>query len=301
MNNILLLICCIVAGVLLKKTPFFNDDSANVLNQLIIYFFIPLIAIYQVPKIEFQPSLIWLTLAPFIVFALSFCFFQLISKMFSLETDTKAVLILTSGISSTSFVGFPIFEILYGAEGLAYGVFMSLGGTILVFNTVGISTLLYYTSETNSIEAIIKKIFTFVPFIAFVFALLLNIFSINFPSIVDELLAKLVAPFSVIALLSIGMQLDFKISKKLFRELLLGLTFKLIIVPFILFLLVWHFLEMQNTVGKIIILGSAIGPMNAMSILSAQKGLHPKLAILMPAIGIPLSIPLLFIIDLLLK
>lgn len=301
LDKILLLVCCITAGIILKKTPFFNDDSASVLNKLIIYFFIPLIAIYQVPKIEFQVSLIWLTLAPFILFGLSVIFFQIAGKIFSIETNTKAALILTSGISSTSFVGFPIFEILYGTEGLVYGVLMSLGGTVLVFNTIGISTLFYYTEGRPSIKLILKKVFTFVPFIAFLIGLGLNVSGLIIPEFIDKILAKLVAPFSVIALLSIGMQMNFKISKELVGSLMLGQFFKLILAPIILYFFIWHFLEIRDTVGKVIILGSAIGSMNAMSIFTAEKGLSPKLAILMPAIGIPLSIPLLFIINSFLK
>lgn len=285
----------------MKRTPYFNDDSASVLNRLIIYFFIPLIAIHQLPKIEFQFALIWLTLAPYILFGFSFLFFQVVDRMYAIDIDTKAALILTSGISSTSFVGFPIFELLYGPEGLAYGVFMSLGGTVLVFNTLGMSTLFYYTEGDTSIKVIAQKIFTFVPFMAFIIGIGLNVSGFVFPVIIDELLTKLVAPFSVIALLSIGMQINFNISKDLISALLLGQFFKLIVAPFLMFLLIWNCLEIKDTIGRVIVLGAAIGSMNAMSILTAEKGLNPKLAALMPAIGIPLSIPILFIIDLLLK
>jgi len=245
--------------------------------------------------------LILLSLVPFLVFGLSILFFEGANKIFSFERNTKAALILTSGISSTSFVGFPIFELLYGAEGLAYGVVMSLGGTILVFNTVGVSTLFYYTSGTNSLKDMLKKIFTFIPFIAFLIAILLNISGITYAPLIENLLATLIAPFSVIALMSIGMQLNFKIENKLMKEILLGQFFKLIIAPLVIFIFTWYVLELRDTIGKVIILGAAIGSMNAMSILTAEKELNPKLSILMPAIGIPLSIPLLFLIDYLLK
>jgi len=301
MENILLIIVCISAGYLLKITPFFNRESSSVLNRLIIYFFIPLIAIYQVPKIEFEPSLIWLTLCPFIIFITNFIFFQIIGPLLGMERDTKAALILTAGIGSTSFVGFPIFELFYGEIGLAYGILMSLGGTILVFNTLGISTLFYYSEDRLNILDVLKKILRFIPFIAFILGVLFNIFHINYPPMVDKILLKLTSPFSIIALISIGMQLEFKIPKKMITYLLIGQFSKLILTPLIIYFLLWEYFDVHGILGEICILGAAIGSMNAMSILTAEKKLNPGLAILMPAIGIPISIPILFIIDQLLK
>lgn len=300
LDNTVLLLVSIASGFVLKRTLFREVAIASMLNRLIIYFFIPLIAVYQVPKIHFGMDLIWLTLTPFIVFGLSFLFFQLIGPATAMSRETQAALTLTAGISSTSFVGFPIFEVLYGEEGLAYGVFLSLGGTIMVFNTVGIITLFYYSEGRTSLGSMIKKIVTFFPFIAFVFAIFLNVFSFPLPSLMDRVLGKLVEPFTVVALLSIGAQINFKVSPAILKELFLGQFFKLLLAPLFIYFLVWHFLGIHSILGKVCILGAAIGSMNAMSILTADKGLNPKLAILMPAIGIPFSIPILFLVDYLL-
>jgi hypothetical protein len=246
-------------------------------------------------------DLIWLSLSPFIIFGLSFLFFQLAGSLMAIPRDTKAALILTAGISSTSFVGFPIFEVLYGEEGLAYGVFLSLGGTIMVFNTFGIITLFYYSDGSTSLLDMVRKIVSFFPFIAFVVAIFFNVFAVSFPPLLDRVLAKLVEPFTVVALLSIGAQIQLKVSPALLKELFLGQFFKLLLAPLLIYILVWHLLGIHSVLGRVCILGSAIGSMNAMSILTADKGLNPKLAILMPAIGIPFSIPVLFLIDYLLN
>ena len=224
----------------------------------------------------------------------------MLARVISIDRATRGALSLTAGISSTSFVGFPIFELLYGPEGLAYGIILSLSGTILVFNTAGISMLFYLTSGHNSLWHMPRNVLLFPPFIAFVLALLLNLTGITYPPAVELLLGKLAAPFSVIALLSIGMQVDFRNTRSLWRYLCWGQIYKLILAPVFIYLLAWQVLELQNLAGRICILGAAIGSMNAMSILTAEKGLNPPLAILMPTIGIPLSIPILFGIDLLL-
>ncbi len=65
----------------------------------------------------------------------------------------------------------------------------------------------------------------------------------------------------------------------------------------LVYLLLWHIVAVDDLIAKVCLLGAAIGSMNAVSIVAAQMGLNPRLASLMPAISIPLSIPLLFLID----
>ena len=301
MVNIALLISCLLVGFMLRRTSVVDENGSRVLNTLIIYFFIPVLTIYHVPQVEFQLQLIWLTITPFIVYLFSLIFIRSISKVAVLDKATEGALIMTSGIGSTSFVGFPIFEMLYGKEGLSYGIMLSLAGTFLVFNTLGVTTGLYYSGRITNVKTLLKKILTFPPATAFIFALLINYFGVTYPESLNYLLQRLSAPFSILALMAIGMEVDFSIERQLFKNLMLGQFFKLIIAPLIIYFLMWELIGLDNVLAKICILGAAIGSMNAISILAAQLDLNPKLSALMPTVGIPLSIPILFLIDWLLK
>ena len=297
MSQILLLFCCLFAGFILRQSSLFDEKSPIVLNNLIVYFFIPVITLYHVPKLEFEWNLIWLSITPFIIYLSSFLFIKLMNVFFPFENKTEGALIMTSGIGSTSFVGFPIFETLYGAEGLAYGIVLSLAGTILVFNTVGLSTGLFYSKTSIDRNSFVRKLLTFPPLVAFIIALVINVVNVTLPETLEILLGKLAAPFSVLALLSIGMQIEISLDKSFFKTLFIGQFHKLIIAPIIIYILMWHILDLQNLVAKVCILGAAIGSMNSVSIVAAQMGLNPKLASMMPAIGIPISVPILFLID----
>jgi len=297
MNSIILLFCCLISGFLLRRLSVFNKDSPLVLNNLIVYFFIPVLTLLHVPKIDFQIELIWLSITPFIVYFSSFVFIKMVSRINPFEKKTEGALIMTSGIGSISFVGFPIFAILYGAEGLTYGIVLSLAGTFLVFNTVGISTGLYYSKQSRDSKKFIMEFLTFPPFVAFFLAMIINVSQIELSTEVNFILEKLSSPFSVIALLAIGMQIDFSVNFSFFKTLMIGQFFKLILAPIIIYVLMWHLLGIQTTVAKVCILGAAIGSMNAISIVAAQMGLNPKLSSMMPALGIPISIPILFLID----
>lgn len=106
---------------------------------------------------------------------------------------------------------------------------------------------------------------------------------------------------SVLALLAIGMQLSFSIERKVLKLFLIGQFHKLVFAPTLIYILMWQILGMHDLISRICILGTAIGSMNAVSIVAAQFGLNPKLAVVMPVIGIPISVPLLFLIDSLLN
>jgi len=283
--------------MLLNRANVLGEEAAGVLNKLLIFFFIPIITILHVPNLKLEASLLWLNIAPFIVFATAIIFFHLSSLVLSIDVETRAALILSCGISSTSFVGFPIFDMLYGEEGLVYGIMMSIGGTILVFNTAGLATLQIYTDTQKHWTASLLDGLRFFPFIVFCVALFLNFINFSFSHNTNFVLTQLASPFAVIALLTIGLQLDINEIHKLKKEITLGLLFKLILAPLLIYLLLWEALNIRNLVSKICIMGAAIGSMNAMSIMAANRGLRPQLSISMPTISIPLSIPSLFIIN----
>ena len=264
-----------------------------------MYFFIPVLTFYHVPNITFHTQLIWLSITPFMVYIFGFIFFRLLSRFQYIESKTEGALIMSSGIGSISFVGFPVFETLYGQEGLSYGLILSLAGTFIVFNTFGISTGLYYSKTHISYGQFLKKLLMFPPLLAFLIALPLNLFSIPLNAEFEYLLSRLSSPFSIIALLTIGMQIDFSIDRKSFRYLIMGQLYKLFIAPLIIYIWMWYIVEQDDISARVCVLGAGIGSMNAVSIVAAQMGLNPKLSSLMPAIGIPVSIPLLFMIDIL--
>lgn len=300
MIKILLLITCIFCGFGLRRSKFFDEQSAGVLNNLIIYFFIPILTLYHIPKLAFSPALVWLSITPFMVYAGSYLFAKLMRKPLTLERKAEGALIMTAGIGSTSFVGFPIFELLYGDLGLAYGLVLSLAGTFLVFNTVGVATGLYYSDGVENWKTMARKMLSFPPLIAFLLALLIRIIGIDYSATIDELLLKLTAPFSVIALLAIGMQIEIRFDPTFLRLLLVGQLYKLILAPVLIYFFLWYVVGITDVLAKVCVLGAAIGSMNAISIVAAQQRLHPRFAVLMPAIGIPLSIPLLFLLNVLL-
>ncbi len=296
MGRVFFLLVVLIIGHLLRRYDIVNKSHVEYLNKSIIFFFIPLITLLNIPDLVLQRELFWLMISPFIVFIVGWWFYTMTGRLCGMDSDSIHALILTGGISSTSFVGFPVFELLYGEIGLTYGVLMSLGGTILVFNTLGMALLLRYSQHSFSMSAILKRMFTFLPFLVFVFSLSLNLLDLSLPVMAKEVIAFLVSPFSLVALLAVGMQVQLKSFHRLKTKLLIGQLYKLFLAPVMIFLVGRLFYEPDNLIFRIGVLGAGIGSMNAISIMTAQKKIKPDLAIAMPATGIPISVFTLFII-----
>lgn len=296
MSNLLLLITCLSLGVWLQKIRNFPKDAYLGLNAVIINVSLPALTLLYTSEVSFKANQSLVILTPYILFISSFIFFKIIAKIFHFDRSTTGALTITAGISSISFVGFPIFELLYGKAGVQMGILMSQAGSFVVCGTLGIMTASYYSASEPSVKSIMKSIFTFPPFLAFCVAVCLNILDFHFPTYVSEVLQKLGSPFTVLALLSVGLQINLSKANLAQKPLILGLFFKLLIAPLIIFILYLILLQenillSENAwIGEMCVVGAALGSMNTASIIAINHKLNPALASLMIGISIPLSL-----------
>ncbi|AFK04727.1 Auxin Efflux Carrier [Emticicia oligotrophica DSM 17448] len=290
MTNLLLLIICLSLGGILQRIKGIPKDTHHALNAIIINVCLPALTLLYTTEIKFNMSQLLPVLMPYILYICSFLFFNGIAPIFNLDRSSIGALTITAGISSISFVGFPIFEILYGKAGVQIGILMSQAGSFVVCGTLGIITASYYSSSEPSIKKIITNIFTFPPFMAFCIAAIFNIAGFHFPAIIAETLQKLGSPFTVLALISVGFQINFKRENFTQTPLLLGLFFKLLLAPLIIFVLYLILLKENSWVGQMCVVAAGLGSMNTASIIAINHRLNPPLATMMIGISIPISI-----------
>jgi predicted permease len=289
MADLLLIPVCIIAGLLIKRVKAFPENSYKAVNSLIIYICLPALTLYYVPQIEVTPQLIFPAAVIWIMFLLSVIFFIAAQKIFKWDKRTTGALILTGGLANTSFVGFPVLIALFGEEGLKIGVVIDQAGSFLVLSTLGIIAASIYATGTFSIKKILYNVITYPSFIAFVISLIMIAGGIKHNEVSSSILSKLGTPTIVLALISVGMQLNPKLDKLLWKELVSGLTFKLLLAPLVIFVLYLYVFRLNGLIFKVTIIETAMAPMVMGSVLASQFELNPKLANLMVGIGIPLS------------
>lgn len=304
MQFIVLIYAFILIGYISRRLGWVNAQMAERLNSIIIYFLLPVVILLNVPTIVYNNSLVWLSITPFIVYFAGALYLRLLNKVYILQERQIGSLTMTSGISSISFVGFPVFEMLFGAQGLAMGVIMSVLGTVLVFNTLGLVTALHYKEGKTKIGPwnMLMKILLFPTVIAFLIGILMNYLNWHFPTMIIKVMKMITYPYTALAFFTVGAQLRLNVDvKKYLKPLFTGLTYKLILAPLLIWLIMCVFLQKNDLVAHICVLGAGIGSMNSVSILAAKYDIEPELSMLMPALSIPLSIPLIFITHHLLK
>lgn len=276
-------------GFALKRTTAFPPLSYKVLNQFVIYISLPAVALYYIPKLEISSKLLFPLGIAWLGFALSYAFFSVFGKIFGWSKRLTGCLIIVAGLGNTSFVGFPVIEAVYGKEGLETAVIVDQPGSFVVVSTLAVLVATTYSRGTTSSLEIFKKIAFFPPFVAFTIACFLNVAQIDFPETLQSVFQRLGSTVTPIALVAVGMQLEFDSKSKHWKFLTLGLFFKLFVTPAFFYLLYIFLLNGEGLEVQVSVLEAAMAPMITGAIVAASYGLKPKLANMMIGFGIPLS------------
>lgn len=296
MYNIILIFICLSIGLLLQKVKRLPVNIYKRLNYIVIYFCLPSLALFYIPKIELDVKLLYPIAVTWISFTVSWLFFGLLGNKYGWSRKLTGCLIMTAGFSNTSFLGFPIIQALYGEEGLKMAILVDQPGTFVVLSTLGVFVATLYSKGSSNGVEIVKKIIFFPPFIAFLLACFMNLFHFDFHQYIQFGLQKTGSVMTPLAMLSVGLQLHFDKRSKHFKFLSLGLFYKLIMTPAIIYLLYVLVLDQHSKMIQVSLMEAAMAPMISSSIIASSYGLKPRLCSMMIGFGIPLSfITLLFL------
>lgn len=237
MDNILLIFICLLIGIAFQYVKGFPNNLHVSLNHFVIYVSLPALALFYIPKIKISSALFYPLGIAWLGFGLAFLFFYTLGTYLGWSKKLIGCLVLTAGLGNTSFVGFPVIEAMFGSKGLETAIIIDQPGTFVVMSTMGIIVATLFSSATLSPNAIVKKILFFPPFIAFLIAVFLNLFEIDFPKVMQSVFQRIGSTVSPIALIAVGFQLKFERNSIHWSFLSLGLLFKLILTPLFFFIL----------------------------------------------------------------
>lgn len=292
MPNILLIFVALLLGILLQRIPDFPENAPKTFNAYLIYIVLPAIALLYIPRIVISTELILPVMVAWIGFFMSWAIFSQIGKAKKWDRGTTGCLIITAGLANTSFIGIPIIEALYGAEGLKIAILIDQPGSFILVSSFAIIVGSIYSNKKNRKRDITKSILIFPPFLFFMIALGMNLLGVQALGMAAHILESFTLTLTPIALLSVGLQTKLKFGEIKDPALWYGLVFKLFVMPFVIFVFYGMVLRdspVEQLIYKVSVLEAAMAPMIAGSIIAISYGLNPKLATLMIGIGIPLS------------
>ncbi|MBM9499905.1 AEC family transporter [Leptospira sp. 201903071] len=306
MEHLILIPVCLFAGWLLRRGKILPENSAQVLGSFIIYVSLPALVLANVPSMFLEFSFVYLALMPWLVFGISVVFFYFAGKFFHWTLQTRIAVTLCCGLGNTSFVGLPILRMFYGEEVTSAVLIADQFGTFLCLSIPGFILAVRYLPENEKkndqglFKSILKKLFTFPPFLALLFSFFLRLFTI--PEEIHSVFKTLGETLVPIALFTVGFQLRFPDSNSQEMEsessfgtaLITGLIYKLLFAPILIFLC-YFFLKVDPKHIRIAVLEAGMAPMITASIVALQMGYRPALSAAFPGIGLLFSIPTLFL------
>ena len=288
MNNVILLMACFLVGMLLRWSGRLPANAHAVLNGFVIHVSLPALTLLYVHALRLEAGLLIPIAMPWVMFGVGFLLFRAAGRLLALSRGTVGALILTGSLANTSFIGLPMIEAYYGAQGLALGILIDQMGTYLVLSTLGLVVAATYGHGAGiSARSVTRRLLTFAPFLSLLVAVLL--IPLPYPAWFDVLLRRLGTTLVPLALVSVGFQIQWSAVRGKLRELAMGLGFKLVAGPAVVALLFAGLLGARGETIQITIFEAAMAPQIGAAIIAMDHDLDPALVTLMVGVGIPLS------------
>lgn len=284
MINFVLIAVCIIAGMIFKSTKTIHPDAHKGINAWVLYLALPAVSFKYLPKVQWSLEMLFPILSTVLIAVGSSILVLFYSRIKNYSRRSRSTMELASGYSNTSFIGFPLIAAFYGEQYLSIAIICDQT-MFLMLSTMGIITALKGGSKSGKISSIfiMKRLFTFPPFLGCISALILSqFFNLDFAEPLFDKLAATVAP---LALFSVGLQLKFNGWRKLIPQISTSMLYKLILAPLCVLVLALVF-DIKEDIAKISIFEAAMPTVITSSIIAEQFRLNTKLINLIIGISI---------------
>jgi len=277
-----LILVMLAVGRLLMWRRVVPDSSAAALNLVVLYVCLPAAVLLYAPKLTFERELLGLVAVPWAILAASLALTLALATLLRFPRDVTAVLLLLVALGNTSFLGFALMPTLAGDGALRYAVAYDQFGSFFILCTFGLILLGLYGGERPTLASIVKRIVTFVPFIALVVAL--TLMPRDYPDAIAKPLKLVADSLLPLVALASGMQLQLKMPRHHLVPLGYGLLAKLILMPLLALGLATLF-GLHGQMRDAAVYETAMPPMITAGALLSLAGLAPELAAALVGFG----------------
>ncbi len=263
------------------------ENAAESLNLVVLNVCLPAAILLYAPKLVFERELAGLIAIPWLVLLATLILVPVLSKFLHFDRASKANLLLQIPLGNTSFIGYPLIQVLVGAGALRYAVVYDQFGTFLMLATWGLFVVAFYGGgERPSLWVIARRIIGFPPFIALILAL--SIVPADPLPVVEQGLKLIAGAMLPVVILALGMQLRLRLPSHHLLALVIGLIAKLVLMP-LLALGASRVFGLTDELTLVAVYLTAMPPMVTSGALLSMAGLAPELSAALIGYGIVLS------------
>ncbi|MDG2523947.1 AEC family transporter [Stenotrophomonas sp. HITSZ_GD] len=275
-------------GLLFARLRVLPENSAEVLNRIVLYLCLPAAVLTYVPRLHLDRSLLALVATPWVLAAVTVGLVTVCTRLLKLRRDEHAVLLMCVGLSNSSFIGYPMIRALLGDHALPYAVVYDQFGTFVLLSTFGLYVLARYSGDTPPTTGqILLRIARFPPLWALLVAL--TVMPAQPPAWIGAALKSLSDAMLPLVMLAVGFSLQLRLPAAELRPLGAGLLLKLLVLP----LLAWPLSLAFGLQGERLqanVLETAMPTMITAAALAISHRLAPRLAAAMVGYSILLSL-----------
>lgn len=296
MDNFVIIISFLLIGMGLRRIPAFPGETGNVLSLFVIYVSLPALVLLKIPELVLSGDLLIPAFMPWVMLLVSAGVIVFLSKSLNWKRETTGCLLLMVPLGNTSFLGIPMVRAFFGEQAIPYALLYDQLGSFLALATYGSFILaLYGSGETRPTAAgVLKRVFTFPPFLSLILAFLLK--AVPYPPIAVNLLELLAATLVPAVMIAVGFQLKLRLSREVTSQLGVGLSIKLVGAP-LLALAVCKIAGWDSEAARVSVFEAGMPSMVSAGAVAILANLSPALTAALVGLGIILSfmtLPLLY-------
>jgi len=288
MDHFMITISLLLVGMGLRRLPAFPSETGKVLNLFVIYVSLPALVLVRIPELVFSRDLLVPALMPWGMVLLSSALLLFLSRLLAWDRATTGCLLLLVPLGNTSFLGIPMVKAFFGDHAVPYALIYDQLGSFLALATYGSLILaLYGAGESKpTARGMLKKVISFPPFIALVLAVLLKPFPC--PAGAVSLLKTLSSTLVPLVMITVGFQLELRLTRAVTSQLLIGLAIKLVAAP-VAALFLCRTMGLAGEAVQVSIFEAGMPPMVSAGALAILANLAPRLTAALVGMGIVLS------------
>jgi len=275
-------------GMLFARLRALPDNSAEVLNRVVLLVCLPAAVLTYVPRLQLDTSLVGLMATPWLLMLATVALVSLATRLFGFARDVHAVLLICVALANSSFIGYPMVRALLGDHALPYAVVFDQFGTFVLLSTFGLYVIARYSGDAPpTARQVLGRIAGFPPLWALLFAL--TLMPVQPPTWIATGLKQLADAMLPLVMLAVGLSIRLRLSRDELAPLGIGLVLKLVLMPALALPIAWAF-GLQGAMLQVNVLESAMPTMITAAALAISHRLAPRLAAALVGYGILLSL-----------
>jgi len=287
MSNLLLILACLGIGLLLQRSTRMPRDSASALNLYVLYVALPAMILTEIPKLTLDQRALLPVISSWVVMASTAALVWLTARGFGWSRSVTGALMLVIVLGNTSFVGIPLIQALLPPEALPYALLYDQTGTVIALNTYAVIVAAWYSGQDTSWRKVSRTIFTFPPFVVLLLAF--ATFPLDYPHWFTYATGRIAESLVPVVMVAVGLQWQLKLDKEHLLPLTVGLGYKLVLIPAIVFA-VFAVLGLNSVAAQAVALQTAMPAMISAGVVAMAHGLAPRLVSTIVGYGLLLSL-----------